>query len=358
MNKLQEIKVDYVFIIPAFNPGNKLLEVVSGLLELSGKKIFVIDDGSCKETKYIFDKLATNKNVVVLKHAVNMGKGAALKTVFNFLLVSYPELKGVVTLDSDGQHSPSDCCRVLEYLQRTKSSNCMILGYRQFGRGIPLRSLVGNKVSNVVYRIVLGKQIYDTQTGLRGITAKFMKHCLSIAANRFEFETEQIVTAINVHANIEQISIRTLYFNDNKSTTFHPLYDSFKIYFVLLRFSFSSLLTSLFDLVFFLIFIKIGLGIMSSNILSRTVTTFLQFILLNQYVFKVKYKGEVVKYFLMFYLYVLTSGVISSALQIALHASMGFNKTVCKIVIESLMFFANFSFLRSFILTRSTITWW
>jgi glycosyltransferase involved in cell wall biosynthesis len=241
---------EYAFVIPAYNPDENLLEVVLSLKEKLHNLIFIIDDGTKEEHQYIFDKLSLLENVIILKHAINMGKGAALKTAFNHILTQYSNIKGVVTLDSDGQHSAKDCFKILSKLE--ENENNLVLGYRTFSKNIPLKSYLGNNISKFIYKLILGRSFHDTQTGLRGISRNFMKKCLFIKSNRFEFETEQLVIATNLDSiNIIEVPIETIYIENNRATTFRPILDSFKIYFVLFRYGLSSVITSIFDFLIF-----------------------------------------------------------------------------------------------------------
>ena len=126
-----------------------------------------------------------------------------LKPYLTIFWTTYPQIEGVVTLDSDGQHSIPDCLRVLKELE--EHENAFVLGHRTFSKDIPLKSYVGNNISKFIYKILLGRNFKDTQTGLRGLSKSFMKECLSIKSNRFEFETEQL--AISVQQNLDIIEI-------------------------------------------------------------------------------------------------------------------------------------------------------
>lgn len=340
----------YGFVIPAYNPDEHLLEVVKNIQNKSKNKIFIIDDGSKAETQYIFQKLRddnNNSNVIILQHAINLGKGAALKTIFNHILTVYPEIEGVVTLDSDGQHSVTDCLRVLHELEKNKEA--FVLGYRVFSKDIPLRSYIGNNISRFIYRILLGRNFKDTQTGLRGISKSFMKTCLTIKSNRFEFETEQLAIAVQQHIKIIEIPIKTIYIEGNRASSFRPLVDSFKIYFVLFRYGLSSIITALVDFIVFIISLSFGASIFSANMLARTVSIGVQFTLLDKYVFHTKSN---IWNFIFFSLYVYIMGIISAMSQISLVENLGFPVIVSKILVEGILFFANFAFLRLFIFTK------
>jgi glycosyltransferase involved in cell wall biosynthesis len=343
------MKASYAFVIPAYNPEYHLVNLVERIREQTSLPIFIIDDGSRDKTKSIFEEIKTKnfENVILLAHAVNLGKGAALKTVFNHILVNYPSVQGVVTLDSDGQHRVEDCINVLNELE--KNPKAFVLGYRTFSKDIPLKSYIGNTISKFVYRIILGYDFKDTQTGLRGLNREFMKACLGISSNRFEFETEQLALAVRNHLPIVEIPIETIYIQNNKSSSFRPLVDSFRIYFVLLRYAFSSVITAAVDFFVFLLSLSLGSSVFAANMIARTVSIGVQFVLLDRYVFYSKAK---LLNFVLFAGYVYIMGIISAMSQIGLINHFNFPVVAAKVLVEGTLFFVNFAFLRIYIFTR------
>ncbi|MFR5870007.1 MAG: glycosyltransferase, partial [Acutalibacteraceae bacterium] len=100
-----------VVLIPSLNPDEKLIRLLEGLHELDIRDILLVDDGSKPETKHYFEQ-ARQMGCRVVTHAVNLGKGRALKTGFNAFLNLFPDRPGVVMADADGQHSPQDILKV------------------------------------------------------------------------------------------------------------------------------------------------------------------------------------------------------------------------------------------------------
>ena len=92
-------------IIPAYEPDEKMIRLLQTLQKVGIERIVVVDDGSGNEYRSLFEQ-AKQLGAVVLTHAVNLGKGRALKTAFNEVLNRYPEAIGAITADSDGQHTP------------------------------------------------------------------------------------------------------------------------------------------------------------------------------------------------------------------------------------------------------------
>ena len=222
-------------VIPAYEPGEELIRLVKELIEADAEPVIVVDDGS-DPAKYgnIFDE-ARNLGAVILRNAVNMGKGRALKAAFNHCINEYDNLVGVVTADSDGQHSVKDICRCGEVL--ANNIKALILGVRDFEKpGIPARSVFGNKTTSRVMSLLLGLKISDTQTGLRGIGVDFMKYLLTEKGERFEFETNMLIATKEKDIKIIEVPVDTIYLEGNKSSHFNPLIDSFRIYAVFLKF--------------------------------------------------------------------------------------------------------------------------
>src|SRR5262245_2218225 len=181
-----------VALIPAFRPTKQLVETVRQLSQSGAfEQTVIVDDGSGPEFQDIFDEATRVPGVRRLGHAVNLGKGAALRTGVNDILWSLPSCAGIVTADADGQHAPEDVVRVAEELRR--HPDALILGCRQFRTRVPFRSRFGNGVTKRLFRLLAGKALTDTQTGLRGLPRTLLPHLLEIPANRYEFELDMLL---------------------------------------------------------------------------------------------------------------------------------------------------------------------
>ena len=223
-----------VIIIPALNPDTRLVDYCRALRDATDSPILLIDDGSRDDCRTIFKKcLAVGKDISVVRHDVNMGKGRALKTAFAHLLEKHDDMIGCVTCDSDGQHSVPDVIRCIEELKRSPKS--LILGCRRFdGDDVPWKSRFGNNWMRFLFLIVSGYRFQDTQTGLRAIPIAFMRELLEVPGDRFEFESEMLLRLRG--RSLVQIPIRTIYDEQNKGTHFRPVTDSFRVVGVVLRY--------------------------------------------------------------------------------------------------------------------------
>ena len=223
-----------VIVIPAYEPTETLAELVADL-SADRRDIVIVNDGSPPACQAVFARVAALPHVTVLAHAVNLGKGQALKTAFNHVLInSAADTAGVVTADADGQHLAGDIRRVAERLEQL-SDRTLILGSRGFSGEVPLRSRFGNVLTRGVFKVLIGRSLTDTQTGLRGIPRPFLPELVQVTAGRYAFELEMLVRAAINRMSIEQLPIATVYGAFAKSH-FDPVSDSVRVYWVFLRF--------------------------------------------------------------------------------------------------------------------------
>ena len=340
---------DIAVVIPAYLPNRTLLEVVGQLAPAGFRSIVVIDDGSGAGCVDVFEAVAQIEGVRLLRHAVNLGKGAALKTAMNFALCEFPGLAGIVTVDADGQHKPADVVKVAERLRREPDS--LILGARQFEGQVPLRSRVGNTVTQKVLRLLVGANLRDTQTGLRGIPAPFAAALLRMTSMGYDFELDMLVAARRDSIPIVEEAIETVYEPGNKSSHFNPLTDSMRIYFVLVRFCSVSLATALLDNLTFYLFYRRGAGVLGAQLAGRCVAVLFNYIMVRSAVFQAKDRHS--SAFPRYLMLVVASGAASYAGITLVLQTTHIPALWAKIGVESLLFFANFAVERDWVFTRS-----
>lgn len=334
-------------VIPSYEPDEKLIGLLEKVNEAGLSPVVVVNDGSVgKEYDDIFEK-ARNLGAIVLWHAVNMGKGRALKTAFNYCLNEYEDLVGVVTADSDGQHSVADIKRCMKALEDEKDA--LILGCRNFdGENVPSRSEFGNKTTSRVMKVLTGIGVSDTQTGLRGIPKEFMKYLLTEKGERFEFETNMLLATKELGIKIVEVPIETIYLEGNKTSHFNPIRDSFRIYAVFLKFIFSSLSSSVVDACFFMLFCHMTRGlalplgyIMLSTILARVISATYNFLVNYKIVFKGK--GSKVRAAFGYCVLAIVIMLLSGTLVTVIHGMVPFlPEIVVKIVVDTVLFFVSF----------------
>lgn len=258
-------------VIPAFEPGSSLVDIVKHLSQYPFHLIIVIDDGSGAAFRTIFDQVKTIPAVTLLSHDVNCGKGAALKNAFRYIAEhDGQQTRYIITLDSDGQHGEKD---ILAIALRAKSEgDKVIMGVRAFADDVPLRSRFGNLLTRRVMRLVSNVDLTDTQTGLRCLPLQFAKATLAIEANRYEFELECILLAKSKKVPILQHPIQTIYIENNASSHFRPVIDSLRIYFVFIRYMMVSIGSFVVDITLFTVLYYLSGQILVSTYAARLVS--------------------------------------------------------------------------------------
>lgn len=341
-------------LIPAYQPGAHLVPLVEALLALGAPAVILIDDGGGRDYATLFAQAVAldPARVRLVRHAVNLGKGAALKTGLNYALVEFPDAPGVVTADADGQHHPVDIAHVAARLGATPGA--LVLGARSFAKDVPFRSRLGNGLTRFLMRFVAGQRLTDTQTGLRGIPATLIPHLLRLAPNGYEFELDMLLACKFQNCPIVEEPIKTIYLDNNQSSHFQPIRDSMRIYFLLFRFSLVSLSTAIVDnVVFGLVFWKTS-NVAQSQIAGRTVALLYNYSTMRSVVFHSRQSHTTVlpKYIAL----VAANALVSYTIIQAIHARFGFAVIPTKICVETLLFIANFAIQRDFVFSRRART--
>lgn len=222
-------------VIPAFRPPSVLPGLIRDIISLDNPRVFeaiiVVDDGSEPAFAPTFETAAAQPLVTIVHRDANGGQGAALKTGIGHALARFPDLAGVVTADADGQHAPDDVVKIARAFAATPDA--VLLGVRTFGANVPLRSRIGNLLTQRLVALLAGLRVADTQTGLRGWPKRGCERNLRNQANGFEYNLATLLAAAAAGDQIVEIPIRTIYEPGNPSSHFRPLHDSVRIYRVL-----------------------------------------------------------------------------------------------------------------------------
>lgn len=341
--------LDIPVIIPSYEPDLSLLNLCDRLFNLGFRRVIVIDDGSDEEYKPIFENIESIYGFKILHHAINLGKGRALKDAFNFVLYQYPDVIGVITADSDGQHTPEDIRNCANNLINHPEN--LILGCRVFdGDHIPWKSKMGNSLTKVIFRYLCGIKLSDTQTGLRGIPRSLMYQCLIIKGERFDYETNVLLNANESYDFIE-VPITTVY--ESKSdhkTHFDPFRDSIMIYRLIFSYILNSFLSVLIDFTIFSFITKAGANLWVATALGRVGSMLTNFSINHKIVFKSK--GRIVRRFLRYLALVIISGTASALMIFGLSKIFREKTIVLKIVVEGILFFFNYYVQRSYVFSN------
>ena len=194
-------------VIPAHNEGKHIAEIVRQAKQFL-PTIIVVDDGSSDDTA----EQAQAARATVLKHKVNLGKGAALKTGCDYALQQ--GICKLIVMDADGQHPPQDLPRFLTALDQ----HDIVFGSRAIPTTMPFVFQFGNKTINKTLKILYGLDLQDSQCGYRAFTADAYRS-LRWNAQDYYVETEMIINAGKKKLRYTQVPIPTIYSDKYKGTT-------------------------------------------------------------------------------------------------------------------------------------------
>lgn len=337
---------DIFIIIPTLNPNIEILDSFLEKLTKEFDNILVYDDGCREEYQDYFKKLE-KKKITVLHHYINLGKGRAMKDAFNYLLNEYPNLKGVVTADSDGQHSVKDIKKCANEVLKHQDS--LILGCRNFdAENVPRRNRFGNKTTRNVLKMFVGVGVTDTQTGLRGLSKEVMMKFMTTPGDRFEYETNQLIDTISKNVPIKEIAIETIYVNGNTESHFNPIKDSLAIYKLFIKYIFASLSSFVIDIGLFAMLSKLipgAFAILLATIIARVISSVYNYLINANMVFKNKNKSSFIKYVILCVIQMFVSGLAVEYLAKVIKI----NAVLIKLVVDALIFVVNFVIQREFI---------
>ncbi|MCI7027547.1 MAG: bifunctional glycosyltransferase family 2/GtrA family protein [Eubacteriales bacterium] len=324
-------------LIPAYKPDDKLVALTDQLLTHDDLKLVVVDDGSGEAFRPVFEAL--DKRVTLISYPDNKGKGGALKTGIRYIMDHMPECERLVTADADGQHRYADIRRVLD--KSEEMPGALVLGSRAFDGDVPLRSRFGNAMTRQVFAIASGVKVRDTQTGLRGFDRDGMRLFVDVPGDRYEYEINMLLTAARAEMPIYEVTIETVYLNDNESSHFNPLKDSLRIYACILKFACSSLICFGIDYVLFQLLRTFIPLTWVSNLLARIVSASVNFTLNKKLVFKGNEKTlpAVLKYAaLAVFIYLIDTAILA-----LLYEKLGWSRYVVKIISGLLGYLISFS---------------
>lgn len=338
-----------IVVIPAYKPGEGLLAVTAGILEQTAYHILVVNDGSGMAYDSVFEKLP--KQVTVLHHDVNRGKGAALKTAYAYI-AEHKEYTGVITADADGQHLVHDIIRVGDAL--SEQPVALILGSREFVGDVPARSRFGNTLTRFVFRISSGVKVSDTQTGLRAFSTDLIEDMLAIEGQRYEYEMNVLLYCAKKQIPIRELPIQTVYENNNSGSHFHVIRDSIKIYAVILKFVSASVAAFVIDFLLLLLmrYLTRGLGeelsLLISVVSARVVSSLCNYHLNRRLVFAQGTGTSVIKY----YMVAVTLLLLNYGLIWVLNVVLPVPLAVAKIVTELLLYPFSYVLQRRFVFVK------
>ncbi len=212
-------------LIPALNEERNIGAVVRAALPYLST-VLVVDDGSADETA----AAAAAAGAAVVRYPVNRGKGAAIKTGFRYLANLH--FDGVITMDADGQHDPSE---IPLFAAAAEHGYDMVIGNRMSNIStMPFIRRFANHVSSFFITVFLGQPIPDSQNGFRYYRLASVG-ALSLEADKYDFETEVIFKVGRAGYRIGSVPTKTIYRMEARSK-FNSFTDTLRFIGALIRY--------------------------------------------------------------------------------------------------------------------------
>ena len=212
-------------VIPFYNEEKHIADVVKGVLKYKLPTVLV-DDGSTDSSNRKLQNFK-NQRIQILKHRINLGKGAAMKTGAEFAFANGAD--AVIFMDGDDQHNPNDIEKFLKALTQDKKE--VVFGVRSFGKDAPLIRFLGNKFASILINILFGLYVSDVLCGFKAITKKAFKSIYWESAG-YGVETEITARIGKEKLSFCEVPVDTIYHDSVKGVT---MLDAFGIMFEIIK---------------------------------------------------------------------------------------------------------------------------
>ena len=339
----------FTSVIPAYNPGDIVISIVSEVSK-NVDTVIVVDDGSDRENKKYLEQCALLENVHLITFPANRGKGHALIAGLQEALKYQPDY--IFTIDSDGQHDPKEIPKFKHLITTARYPYDLIIGEREAITDMPLRSKIGNIFTARLFSALFNKSLDDTQSGFRVLSSDFARDVTSsIVPGRFETEMKMLIYAVASNRNVGRVTIETIYFDKNKGSKFRPFQDSLRVLVPFSKYTGVAISSFLLDYSIFMVLIYLlGFYYIFAHIVSRICSGTFNFFANRHIVFKSKSR-KLQEGFR--YIAAVVFSLLSTAVLLYCFVDLiGFPKAIAKPAAECAMFLVNFVILNKFVFTR------
>ena len=200
--------------IPAFNEEKNIFNLVNDVSKYVNS-VIVCDDGSTDNTV----NEAKKSGAFVISNDKNLGKGAALKSLFDFARHSNADV--IITIDGDGQFLPEEIPKLTKDIEDGKSD--IVIGYRfETEKDMPSYRKIGNKVLDELSKKASNLNLRDTQSGFRAYSKKAIEK-IDFRHNGFVADSEILIDASTKNLTISEQHVTVLYDTGGRTSTQNPV---------------------------------------------------------------------------------------------------------------------------------------
>jgi glycosyltransferase involved in cell wall biosynthesis len=226
VQKKLRLRMKIYLVIPAYNEEKQIGNFLGKIAELNLPAV-VVDDGSKDKTWDVLSGFtAKNKGIIPLRHKINLGKGAAMKTGSDAAFSLGAD--AAIFMDSDGQHLVKD---LTHFVKALNDGNDVVFGSRNLGHGVPLVRYLGNKFASLMISYLFGFYVSDLLCGFRALTKNAYKK-LRWESRGYGVETEMVIKTAKAKLKSCEVPVTTLYYDKFKGVS---VIDAFQILFDVFR---------------------------------------------------------------------------------------------------------------------------
>lgn len=359
MDEKHDIRQELAIILPSLDPDKKLCGVIDGLIAEGFEHIVIVDDGSDAAHQAPFEYAAGFPQCHILRHEVNKGKGRGLKDAFRYVLDEMPDIRGVVTIDGDGQHLTKDIVACGEKLLANEDK--VVMGCRDFSqpafRRAASRGIARPHSSSAC---ATASSCPTRRPVCRAIPRRYLDAFCGIDGERFEYETNMLLNMKRMGIGFVEQRIDTVYDSEDYSSHYNAIKDSWRIFKVMFKFLLSSLGSTVIDLlVFYLVFriFKDQLGTWASLVstaVARACSSFANFNANNRMVFDNhgSYRRALVRYYCLCIPQMLVSAGLVTLINHLFANSVPIIATLIKFVVDTGLFFISYGIQREWVFSQ------
>lgn len=191
-------------VVPAYNEAEVIAGVVEEIQAAGDYLVVVVDDGSKDDT---FLQAQKCRSAIALRHRINRGKGAAIKT--GVMAANRLGADIIVTIDGDGQHDPKDIEALIKPI--CEDGIEVVLGTRAKKRGeMPFLKILANKFGNTITWLLYGMHVSDSQSGFRAYS-RFAAEIIDTKADKYEYDSKVIREINSNRLSYTEVPIKVRY---------------------------------------------------------------------------------------------------------------------------------------------------
>lgn len=342
---------NFVILIPALNPDERLVELIRGLCDRGFYRIFVTDDGSSDENRRYFEE-AQWLGAKVIRHEKTLGKGVSLRSALEGADKAFGDTDFYITAEPDGSYSPDDIEKVA--LELLKNPKHFVLGARKFERkeGEKVTYWI-NYCQRKFFRVTNhGRDCPDPRSGLRGFPKALKKLALCTEGKSYDYELN-FLDAVTRKAQTSVVPVSSEPDFVSRDGNFRPVVDLLGMYLKFWRYLFTSNVATIFDLVFFAVFKPLlsvlgAMDIFAATVCARIISGLVGYVLNRRISFRshLNVGPEMVRYFIVFVAQMAASGILVTVLRI-----IPVPTVAVKAVVDFCLFFAVYNIQKSWVFT-------